>query len=168
MVKIENAVTLLMISLGIVGYIETQKITGFAFDSLGSKAIPEGVSILLILIGLLVLSSNIYQLWKGKTDETLPASSEKALEANEPVELSGFARPLAIVILVILYISAVFVLRWPVSVMTMAFVVMSATLLPMPNRKQGTIYALIAGLVVGVGIELIFTQFFFVDLPTLW
>ena len=168
MVKIENVITLLMISLGIVGYTGIQEVTGFTFDPLGSKAIPEGISILLILTGLIVILSNIWQFYLGKASKALTASNKKIKDIKELVVLSDFGRPLTMVVLVTLYISGVFLLRWPVSMMTIAFVILSATLLPMPNRKLGLIYALVTGLVVGAGIELIFTQFFFVDLPTLW
>ncbi|UTW11413.1 tripartite tricarboxylate transporter TctB family protein [Marinobacterium rhizophilum] len=154
--RLETLVTLLMIALGLVGYLEAQKITSFSFDTLGSKAIPQGLSVLLLLVGILVL--------------LLPQLRPKPMEAETSAafQLSDLGRTLVMLVFVAIYILGMFTLRLPVSLMTTAFVVASASLLPMPHRAQGTVRALITGLILGFGVEWIFTRFFFVDLPTLW
>lgn len=153
--KLEILTTLLIITLGIAGYLEAQKITGFSFDPLGSQAFPIGISLLLIGVCALVLMIPVFKRQKPSTSEVhFPATA--------------YLKVLAMLVLVTSYVITVFIMRLPLSLMTVVFVVLASTALPSDHRLRDSVVALATGLVLGFGIEWIFTHFFFVDLPTLW
>lgn len=153
--RFEILTTLLMIALGVLGYIEAQNIRGMSFDPLGPTAFPIGISLLLIgICGVILISSLLRRRSISEDSKNIPALA--------------FLKVFGMLVLVTLYAIAVFSLRLPLSLMTIFFVLLASTTLPMKNRGRDSVIVLGTGLVTGVGAELIFTRFFFVDLPTLW
>lgn len=153
--RLEVLTTLLLISLGVTGYLEAHKIAGFSFDPIGSKAFPIGISLLLVALCCLILFSALFR-----------RKNNPAKEKTAPAH--AFLRILGMLTLIIFYIITVFSLRLPLSLMTLCFVLLASSILPMEVRSRGTFIALLGGLILGFASEWVFTRFFFVDLPTLW
>ncbi len=154
---LEGIVTLMMIAFGTLGYLAAQKIGGFSFDPLGSKALPEGSSVLLIAVSLIVLALCLFT-----------PLSESQEEQAEALQHSSFVQVAATLALTVAYVLSVFVFRLPISLTTALFIKLTAAILAPTCRARCARYAFITGLILGFGIEWIFTSFFFVDLPTLW
>lgn len=153
---LEGITIVMMLAFGASGYLAAQHIGGFSFDPLGSKAIPAGVSALLVGVSLLALAFCLFRPKRedGKEDTEIP-------------QLSSFVQPLITLLLTAGFLYSVFVLRVPLSLMTTLFISLAAAVLAPDNRLRRTTYGLITGLILGFGIEWIFTSFFFVDIPTL-
>lgn len=153
---IELCVAVLICATGVIGYRAAANITGFSFDPLGPAAVPLGIAGLVTLLSLGI----IVQIPLGKSS---PGDTRA-----RTVPPRRYLVPLLSLGLVFGFAYGVFVLRAPLSLMTIAFVILCAQLLPMPHRGRGTVVALVSGVILGFGAEWIFTRFFLVDLPTLW
>lgn len=166
----EILISLAMIGIGALGWLESLKIKGFAFDSLGSRAVPQTLSALLLLAGFWV----IVQGFLGARMAMQPAADVGVVdgdeEDDEDVEATGadYVRAVAMFVFSFIFVYAVFVLRIPLSLSVLAFTVAGAQLLVRANRKRATLVAALVGVILGFGTEWIFTSFFFVDLPTFW
>jgi hypothetical protein len=159
--KIEQIITMLMIALGVLGYVGSEKISGFSFDPLGSSSIPKGVSALLIITSVAVLMKSFMK-------HRNSIVSDSSINKEESIFSLDLLRPPLMLMLIVVYSIGVFNLRIPVSIMTTLFLCGASLLIADKDRKRVTILSLLIGIVLGSGIELVFTQFFFVDLPRFW
>lgn len=127
----EILISLAMIGIGALGWLESLKIKGFAFDSLGSRAVPQTLSALLLLAGFWV----IVQGFLGARMAMQPAADVGVVdgdeEDDEDVEATGadYVRAVAMFVFSFIFVYAVFVLRIPLSLSVLAFTVAGAQLL---------------------------------------
>lgn len=176
--RLEWFITMLIGIVGVIGCWSALQIGGFAFDPLGSRAVPLGVSVL--MIGLCVVQAGKWLLIRApvasatgapvdveKTDLNEDGLTKDGESEDDIFEAQQLLAPLGMLALCLGFIWLVFLERFPLSLVTIAFVVVAAQLLPMPNRRRCTLIALMLGVVLGFGAEWLFTQVFFVDLPAL-
>ena len=153
------AALVLFVLLGAGGLWAAGEIKGMSFDPLGSAAAPYAIGAGVILLSLLCGVSLIRRARRSASEEQV---DERRYSAGEILEV------LAMIALVVFYIIALFQLRLPFSLTTLVFIPAVACLLERSVTPRGIAVALIAGFLIGVGGELLFTKVFFVDLPTLW
>lgn len=153
---IEALVCLILILVGATGYIASSHITGLTLDPIGPRGVPRTVSVLLVLLTLIV----IVRVFLGRAQPTI--------DQTEAVSLHKLGLVLGLVTFTVIYCYTLFFLRFPFSLTTMLFIIISAQFLIKERRLKWTIYAALSGAIAGFVIEYLFTQVFFVDLPTIW
>ncbi len=160
---IEAAALAIFIALGGAGIWAAGQIGGFAFDPLGSAAVPYTVSIFVVLLSLACL----FRLVTGRSEkernpETTGAAGVETFPPRDLLEV------VAMLGFTIVYVIALFAIGLPFSLATLVFVPASARLIARTSSAKGMTVALAVGAIVGFGGELLFTKVFFVDLPALW
>lgn len=176
----ETLVTLLMCLLGVVAYWVATKIGGMSFDPLGPKAVPEGLSLLLVVLCLLLGVLRVRTFWRERSGKGIAEKAAPSLDGDDGSEdatddqAEGDAKALSLwtsllmMVLAVAFVVGIFLARLPVSLVVWAYVCLAGLVMSRQNLVRRLIILLIVGLILGVGCEWIFTRFFFVDLPTLW
>ncbi|WP_299665653.1 tripartite tricarboxylate transporter TctB family protein [uncultured Ruegeria sp.] len=166
---IEAIALVLFLGLGIASIVAATQITGFSFDPLGSKSAPYVVGgftvALSVAAGLILLrglSRDPEAMQQESANEADDASEKRDYTALELLEVLG------LFVVAIFYVLALFKFRLPFSIATIVFLLTAACLLERTLRGRIPIIALIAGAIIGIGGELLFTKVFFIDLPSLW
>jgi len=181
----ELLVTVLIGVLGAVAYVMSGQIRGMAFDPLGPKAVPEGLSVLLVVLAIVLLG---LMAWRSLRPSGAPqgevlggaspandgavdvANAGGALTAEDDPEgapLTLWSSALSI-LLVVAFVLAIFEAHIPVSLAIWAYVCLATQVMTRQHRAKRFLQSLIVGAVLGFGCEWLFTRVFFVDLPTLW
>ena len=130
---------------------ESRKIPPPFFDPLGSAAVPRGIALLLALLALVILARALV---------ALPWPTGKAAEGYRP-------RPdiaAGIVLLCLAYIGLMQLRVLGFQMATILFLIAAAALLGRLNRTTLAL-GVVAALAIGIGGTLLFTRFFFIDLP---
>ncbi|WP_372802108.1 tripartite tricarboxylate transporter TctB family protein [Paracoccus seriniphilus] len=156
----ERLISVTMIGIGILGWLQSRNIKGFAFDALGSQAVPKLLSALLVLAGIWILLQGV--IFRGQSAGTTGDTDEPPLEAGD------YLRAISMFALSVAFAFLVFQMRLPLSICVLATCLIGGRLLAPRGRRNATVISAFAGLILGFGAEWIFTRFFFVDLPTLW
>lgn len=166
---IEAIGLVLFLGLGFASIIAATQITGFSFDPLGSKSAPYVIGSFTIALsfaaGLILLRSLLRApgaMQVERATEAENAEGERDYTVREILEVLG------LFLVAIFYVLALFKLRIPFSIATVVFLPIAACLLERTIRGRIPIIALIAGAIIGIGGELLFTKVFFIDLPSLW
>lgn len=160
---IEIIALLAFAALGVLGMIEAGQIAGMSFDPLGSKAAPYAISALVVVLSAICA----FRLLTGRaTGDTNPESVSDA--GPEFFPLSDLAEVVGVLGLTVLYVVGLFNLGIPFSIATVIFVSAVAVLISRKVTARGLALAGAVGAFVGFGGEYLFTQVFFVDLPTMW
>lgn len=156
----ELLISLAMVGIALLGWLESGNIKGFAFDPLGSRVVPQTLSALLLLVAVWILATSLRR--RGAAVVAPPAEDEV------PPSGADYARAIGMFALSVGFAFATFSMRLPVSICVIVFSLLGAQLLAPVNRMRATVIAAFAGLILGFGAEWVFTRFFVVDLPTLW
>lgn len=160
----EIMISLAMVGTGVFGWVESMKIKDFTFDPLGSRAVPQTLSGLLVLAGCWII---LQRLLHARLAMQPATESVADAEAERPTGVD-YARAVGMFLLAMAFAYAVFELRIPLSLCVLVFCLAGAQLLVPVSHIHATLLAVVVGVTLGFGAEWIFTNFFFVDLPTLW
>lgn len=135
--------------VGILGVFFSYSISGFSFDPIGPSLIPKLVSVFLVLFSVL----SFVHTYENR---------------KESYDLKQIVIPLLCFLYVVLFIFIVFLVGVPfsISVSVMFFLISSA--ISENNKSVNSLKSAFIGFLIGVFSEIIFTRFFFVDLPTIW
>lgn len=166
---IEAIGLVLFFGLGIASIMAATQITGFSFDPLGSKAAPYAVGAFTVALSLAAGAMLLRNLLADPAATRIMGGAEKENE-DEQRDYSGreILEVLGLFCVAIIYVIALFNLRIPFSIATIVFLPVAACLLERTIRGRIPVIALIAGVIIGFGGELLFTKVFFIDLPSLW
>lgn len=145
-------VWLLFAALGGVTLVAAGDISGVSFDPLGSRAVPYGLGVFLLVL----LAMDIFAEWYAKMPD------------DDPVGSVTFLQVAAVLSISIVYSISVYQVQLPFSIMTLILVPVAAYALMPDLSVKATLTRLAMGAVVGFGGEILFTKVFFVDLPSLW
>ena len=154
--KFEIAVSGLIIFICVVFLWESWDLPPGSFEPLGSGPVPQATAGVIILCCLWV----IYSAFKTTPD----AEDEEDAEEVVPIRISaGVLMALA----TLLFVIVLHFRLMAFSFMTVIFLTVTIWGLEQFNKKK-FLPALITGVIIGFGVEYLFTQVFVVDLPTLF
>lgn len=151
----------LFTALGVAGLWAAGQITAIAFDPLGSTAAPYVIGTAVVVLSL-ACGIKLIGFWPGSQTQAKGDEDLRTYTSRNILEV------LALLGLVMAYVSLLFSLHVPFSLATLALVPTAACLLEWSVRTRSLPIALAAGGLIGFGGELLFTKAFFVDLPALW
>lgn len=108
----ERLISVTMIGIGILGWLQSRNIKGFAFDALGSQAVPQLLSALLVLAGIWILLQGV--IFRGQSAGTTGDTDEPPLEAGD------YLRAISMFALSVAFAFLVFQMRLPLSICVLA------------------------------------------------
>ncbi|HRY25377.1 MAG: tripartite tricarboxylate transporter TctB family protein [Geminicoccaceae bacterium] len=147
--RVEIGVALMVIVIAAIALFETRDIPPGSFEPLGSAPVPQATAGLIILMALGLI---------------VRACLDRRPVARPPRE--GLADAGAVLLLTLLYVTAMHYRLTTFAVMTTIYLVLTiGTLIRFRPRSMPLVLALAA--VVGFGSQYVFTRVFVVDLPGL-
>lgn len=144
----------LLLLIGVGFFISSLDISSVAFDPIGSAKAPMLLSFMLAFLASLQIVSTIKN---RKSGEESKASHKKSVPL--------WAQCL-IWLAVVLYVYALSLRIAPFSVLTALFCTLSVFCLT--TKPKDVFKGLLVGVISGAVIEVLFTQVFFIDIPSFW
>ena len=164
-VKRDLSLSALVFLIGAGLYLGALKIPPPMFDPLGSAAVPKAIAIgLIVLAGLLVVQS---ALGARRRPVAPPIQAEAPDEVSQNVDTAGSDpwAAVAAVLVPVVYILSIQYGLFDFAIGSSLFVfVYGFVFMPVPRRSL-VLWLIPVSLLFGVGLTLIYTQLFTIDLP---
>lgn len=135
---------------------EVGKSKGPVFDAIGPDALPQAMAIIVLVLALAQLIIIFVTQIRNSVVETSGFDPEKLVNA-------GYA--VAFCALTAIYVYSLQSGFAPFFVLTVAYLVLGTVIMSQSATRQSIMIGAISGLVLGVGLQFIFTQILNVDLP---
>lgn len=157
--------TAILILIGGVLYLGALRIPPPRFDPLGSAAVPKTIAICLVVLAVLLVVQNIVGMRGGliAAPPSMEGTDEVAENINDyrPDPRAALAGALIPVVYVMLIQYGVFDFAIGSSLFVFAY---GFVFMPVLRRRQILLLVPVS-IIIGVGLTLIYTQLFFIDLP---
>ena len=157
--KIDVALALFLWAIAIAFLWETRDLPPGYLDSMGPALVPQMIAGVIFTLGGVILFRAVQRM-RAEVDEAEAADEAEALPSWLPRR--GLA--LAMFLLTLSYVGVMQSRLLGFDAATIAFLLISGLLLKDRSRPRLVAVTAIA-LVMGIGGQYVFTQFFFVDLP---